>query len=209
MFDKIEDYKKANVLAHTIDVIEGGAKYTNDKADNGGATRYGIIEVTAKEYQSIWKNYNWDGNMRTLPRNLALYICEDKFWKRLNLDRVEKLCPITSAVMFDIAYNVGHSRLATWAQEIINAHNNVGTLYPNIDTDGSFGNTSVSMLEKFVSIRGLEGIKNFTYALTCFQTTHYYNLAKAKESQEKWLYGWSERAGNSLEQYLPLFLKMK
>ncbi|MEX5591133.1 hypothetical protein, partial [Pseudomonas urmiensis] len=77
--------------------------------------------------------------MKTMPRELALYVCEDMFWKPMCLDEVEAICPITSGVMFDIAYNMGMPTVSMWLQQILNAHNNVGTLYADITADGNIG----------------------------------------------------------------------
>ena len=209
MFSKIEDYSKASVLAHTIDVVEGGSKFTDDKDDNGGATRYGVTQRTAYKYPHLFKKFNWNGDMRKLPREFALFVCEDMFWDKLMLDEVEKICPITSGVSFDIAYNMGWKLVGSWIQEILNANNNKQRLYKDIAVDGYVGAKTIDTLKAFYDARGMDGIANLTYALTGFQTRRYYDIVKNNEKQEKWLYGWSDRAGNSLESYVPLFLKLK
>lgn len=209
MFGSISDYSKDNVLAHTIDVVEGGSVYTNDKDDNGGECRYGVTKKTALVFKSQWPRFSWDGDMRTMPREFALLVCKSMFWDNLRLDHIEKICPITSAVAFDIAYNMGTSRVGKWIQEILNANNNMGTLYPDISVDGAVGFKTLNALDMFYAKRGIDGISNLTYALTAFQTRKYYSIVSKNERQEKWLYGWSDRAGNSIESYLPIFLKMK
>lgn len=209
MVPDISSYLKKAVMAHTVDIVEGGDKYTEDKDDNGGATRWGVIQKTALKYKSAWGKFNWDGNMRTMPREFAIYVCEAEFWTPMSLDEIEAICPILSGVMFDIAYNMGVGRVAPWLQEILNAQNNSGTLYPDIAVDGKIGKGTINALKAFYKHRGIKGISRLTYAITAFQTRFYYDIVKNKESQEKWMYGWAGRAGNSYETYVPLFLKLQ
>lgn len=58
--------------------VEGG--YSNDKADKGGKTKYGIIEVEARKY-------GYQGDMKNLTKEIAEDIYKNKYYLSNNLDR--------------------------------------------------------------------------------------------------------------------------
>ena len=70
VFDKIFEY---------ILMVEGG--YSNDKADKGGKTKYGIIEVEARKY-------GYKGDMKDLTKEIAEDIYKNKYYLSNNLDKM-------------------------------------------------------------------------------------------------------------------------
>ena len=79
---------------------EGG--YSDNAADPGGKTRFGITETVAREA-------GYQGDMRNLPLDLAKQIYKDKYW-------VEALPPDVRYVVFDAAVNSGPAQAAKWLQ---------------------------------------------------------------------------------------------
>ena len=71
VFDKIFEY---------ILMVEGG--YSNDKADKGGKTKYGIIEVEARKY-------GYKGDMKDLTKEIAEDIYKNKYYLSNNLDKIK------------------------------------------------------------------------------------------------------------------------
>ena len=71
VFDKIFEY---------ILMVEGG--YSNDKADKGGKTKYGIIEVEARKY-------GYKGDMKDLTKDIAEDIYKNKYYLSNNLDKIK------------------------------------------------------------------------------------------------------------------------
>ena len=66
------------VLAHTL---ESEGLFSDDAADSGGATMYGITESVAR------KN-GYDGDMRDLPLEKAKEIYHRQYWVEPGYDRV-------------------------------------------------------------------------------------------------------------------------
>ena len=60
--------------------VEGG--YSNDKADKGGKTKYGIIEVEARKY-------GYKGDMKDLTKDIAKDIYKNKYYLSNNLDKIK------------------------------------------------------------------------------------------------------------------------
>ena len=60
--------------------VEGG--YSNDKADKGGKTKYGIIEVEARKY-------GYKGDMKDLTKDVAEDIYKNKYYLSNNLDKIK------------------------------------------------------------------------------------------------------------------------
>ena len=71
VFNKIFEY----ILS-----VEGG--YSNDKADKGGKTKYGIIEVEARKY-------GYKGDMKDLSKEIAEDIYKNKYYLSNNLDKIK------------------------------------------------------------------------------------------------------------------------
>ena len=71
VFNKIFEY----ILS-----VEGG--YSNDKADKGGKTKYGIIEVEARKY-------GYKGDMKDLSKDVAEDIYKNKYYLSNNLDKIK------------------------------------------------------------------------------------------------------------------------
>lgn len=60
---------------------EGG--YTNDAADPGGPTNWGITIADARMY---WKKDATAADVKAMPRAIAVDIYRDKYWAKMNCD---------------------------------------------------------------------------------------------------------------------------
>ena len=69
-----------NSIFEYILSVEGG--YSNDKADKGGKTKYGIIEVEARKY-------GYKGDMKDLTKDIAKDIYKNKYYLSNNLDKIK------------------------------------------------------------------------------------------------------------------------
>ena len=68
-----------SIFEYILDV-EGG--YSNDKADKGGKTKYGIIEAEARKY-------GYKGDMKDLSKEIAEDIYKNKYYLSNNLDKIK------------------------------------------------------------------------------------------------------------------------
>ena len=101
---------------------EGGA-FTNDPADPGGATRYGVSYRFLKDLPMRYADTDGDGvktwrDVLYLDFEDARQIYHDFFWTPLLCDVLpEKI----AFVMFDTAVNCGKSRSIKWLQQLVGA----------------------------------------------------------------------------------------
>jgi len=97
-----------NLFVNQILVNEGG--YTNNAADKGGETKYGITAATAK-------SNGYTGSISELPQNVAINIYRLNYWAKIKGDELPKK---TAFLAFDFAVNAGTARAAVQLQAAIN-----------------------------------------------------------------------------------------
>lgn len=176
---------KQKAIAEVID-REGGSKYTNRPADLGGPTRWGVTHTKAKEV------VGYTGDMRDFPYELAYKVYEH-IWNRLRCDDICTHSSRLGLFVFDYGVNSGEYRSALCLQQLLNALNNRGRLYPDIKADGIMGTKSLRSLISYKQERGQRGLHVLCTAFNSERMTFCVNLAKRREEQEENLYGWLVR----------------
>jgi lysozyme family protein len=172
---------KTILINDLIDNKEGG--FVNNKKDSGGATKYGITEAVARAN-------GYTGNMKDLPRELAVSIYEKEYWKPLNLDLIAIISPMVAEELFDTSVNCGIGTAAQWFQLVLNAFNRQGIYYPDLIVDGKVGKFTVNCFKDYMNHRAhLRGEKVMLKALNCLQGAHYIKLAALREKDKEFVYG--------------------
>ena len=177
---KIPDYDRA--LAHVLG-IEGG--FSDDPADRGGATNFGITEAVARRS-------GYEGPMDALPIEVAKRIYLAKYWahQRLPCERIAEWHYPAALELFDTAVNMGVGWAARFFQHALNAMNRNGTLYPDLKVDGWAGQTTLDCLEHLPS--GLD--KNvLVKMLDSQQGARYLAIMDKRPTQEKFARGWFDK----------------
>lgn len=103
---------------------EGG--YSNNPADPGGETMWGITARVARKH-------GYDGAMRDLPLSVARAIAKAEYWDAV---RGDELDPQLAFQVFDGAYNSGTSRAITWLQQAA-----------GVTADGAFGPATMKAVQ--------------------------------------------------------------
>lgn len=80
--------------------------YSNNPADPGGETMYGITKRVA-----VANGYT--GDMKALPLDLAKAIARESYWTPCGCDQID---PNLAFQVFDAAYNSGVAQAARWLQ---------------------------------------------------------------------------------------------
>lgn len=162
--------------------VEGD--FSNEANDNGGATRFGITENTARAY-------GYAGDMRALPFSTAAAIYRQGYWDVIRLDDVDQVSAILSLELFNIAVNMDPHVAATFLQRCLNSFNKRGSIYRDIVADGRVGDQTIAALNGFNAYRGAEGIDTvLPRAISCLQGARYIKIAENDEKQETFVYGW-------------------
>lgn len=166
---------------------EGG--YGANPADRGGATCWGITEAVARQQ-------GYDGDMRGLPRGVAVEIYRRLYWLRPGLDAVAARAPDIAAELFDSGVNMGPGVAIGFLQRALNALNRGASDYPDMPVDGRLGPATLAALDGFLARRKPGGAAVLLKAIEALRGERYVALAEARPANEAFLYGWlSNRIG--------------
>jgi len=160
---------------------EGG--YSNNPADRGGPTRWGVTEKTARAH-------GYTGDMRNLPRETALAIYDADYWTGPRFDHVHAISPRIAEELCDTGVNMGPAVQSAMLQRWLNVLNLKATLYPDLSADGQIGPRTLNALRAFLAKRGAEGEAVLLKGLNCSQGARYLELAEQRPDNETFLYGW-------------------
>ena len=168
VFDKIFEY---------ILMVEGG--YSNDKADKGGKTKYGIIEVEARKY-------GYKGDMKDLTKDIAEDIYKNKYYLSNNLDKIKDKRVALS--IEDWTINSGN-----WGTK--KAQQTVNILKGDIlVVDGILGEKSIQAINSI-------NPEMFLTQYHDLQRKFYHAIVNSNSSQSVFLKGWLNRVARK-EEYI-------
>ena len=149
--------------------VEGG--YSNDKADKGGKTKYGIIEVEARKY-------GYQGDMKNLTKEIAEDIYKNKYYLSNNLDKIkDKRVALSIA---DWTINSGSWGLKK-AQQVVNILK--GDI---LVVDGRIGEKSIEAINSI-------NPEMFLTQYHDLQRKFYHAIVNSNSSQSVFLKGWLNR----------------
>ena len=160
---------------------EGG--YSNNPADSGGETIWGITLATARAN-------GYSGPMRSMPRASAVAIYKKEFFVKPGFDAVCMMNDRIAAELYDSGVNCGPKTAIIWLQTALNVLNRNGQDYPDITADGDIGPRTLSTLKTFLRLRKLEGEIVLLKILNTLQGAHYIELAQRREKDEAFIFGW-------------------
>lgn len=182
----------ARVRKYIDDLIKIEGDYVDHPSDRGGPTRWGITEFVARAA-------GYTGDMRELPRELAADIYLAQYWLDPGFDQIEEIDPIVAVELFDTGVNMGPSVASTFLQEALNSLNERGKAWPDLKVDGAAGRLTREALRAYYKRRGpVPACTVLMRLLDAQQAVRYMSLAKARETQEDFMFGWvSHRIGGN------------
>ena len=187
------------------DKVNVEAGYVNDPRDSGGETNHGITFATSREWKSLWAKYNWNGDMRTLPEELAVEMYVKGWWEKMHLDVIHEFSPLIADKLFDFGINAGRGRAMLALQRWLTINNLNGKKYEDLTTDGLYGPATARALKAYIDWRGELGIKNLLASILCSQGEHYQGLAERRQKDEAFIYGWfTHRITADMQEYYSL-----
>ncbi len=153
---------------------EGG--FSDHPNDAGGQTRFGITEKVAKEW-------GYKGEMKELPLGIAKAIYKEKYWDKLNLDKINH--QIIAEISFDMGVNMGIGTAGKYLQTAYNF-----TTKENLKVDGVIGSKTLNVIN---SVKDKRTIEFITLGLITVAGKHYIELCEKNEAYEVFLLGWLRR----------------
>ncbi len=172
---------RIEALIEGILAREGGAKFTDDPSDAGGATRWGVTEQVARAAGYV-------GPMADLPREVAVEIYRSRY-----VAPFEAVLAVSERIgeeLVDTEVNLPPGVAGAWLQRWLNAFNKGGTLWPDLAVDGRAGPTTASALKVYLVHRGEAGEAVLLWALNCSQGAYYLERAEKRAQNEDFVYGW-------------------
>lgn len=169
-----------NAFEHVVGV-EGG--YSNNPADSGGPTKFGITERVARDF-------GYRGDMRDLPVEIAKRIYKDRYWDLLRLDAVANISVSTAEELFDTAVNLGVATAGKFLQRALNAFNHCGSDYADVVIDGLVGPATIEALRVYTSKWGKDAELIILRVLNGLQVAHYIDLVERRPKDEAFIRGW-------------------
>ena len=184
--------------------VEGG--WVKDPNDLGGETIWGITKVTAyeDEYRHLWQQFNWNGDMKTMPKEMAYAIYKQGWWDRMNLDEVAEYSWPLAERLFDFAINAGRKNCAQSFQMVLNSLNRQQKLWSDINPLGTIiGPMTIKALDD--SVRTFKNdphyIQQLCMLMFSMQNYHYVNISLARSANEEFTKGWVNRVYRDFYNY--------
>jgi lysozyme family protein len=160
---------------------EGG--YTNNPADKGGETFWGITEYTARAY-------GYKDAMHFMSRAQAAAIYKSRYWIAPKFDQVEAIDSSLAEKLLDIGVNMGQATGVKFLQRALNVLNQQGKTYPDMTVDGGIGPMTLAAINALYALRGSEGRRVLLAMVAAQQSVRYIEIAEANPSQEVFEFGW-------------------
>lgn len=181
--------------------IEAG--YVNHGDDLGKATKHGITYKTSRDHMELWCLYGWDGDMRTLPIELAYHIYYVSWWRRMKLDHIAKISVELAEIMFDWGINGGRRRAAKYFQMILTTHNKKGKFYPNIKVDGAIGKLTIDAFDAYLLLPYKDVIEKLIFLMHSGRSHRFVEISyeRPDEANESFTNGWTDRAFNEMKSH--------
>lgn len=160
---------------------EGG--YSNNPADAGGETMWGITSAVARAF-------GYFGPMAQMPRDTAVAIYTARYWTQPKFDQVQAVDADIAEKLLDIGVNMGQATGVKFMQRALNVLNQQGRTYPDISVDGGIGPMSIAAMRTFITLRGDDGRRVLLGMIAAQQSVRYIEIAESNPSQETFEYGW-------------------
>lgn len=171
-------------IATGVFVVEGG--YSNNPADPGGETNYGVTVAVAR-------SHGYSGPMREMPKETAQQIYIGSYVEGPGFHRVVAISPAVGEKLVDAGVNAGTGRSARWFQRALNQLSRGGADFPEVAVDGQIGAQTLAAYRALEGKRGrVKACELVIKLLDTQQGTHYMSLDKPD-----FIVGWADhRLGN-------------
>ncbi|SEM78941.1 Predicted Peptidoglycan domain-containing protein [Syntrophus gentianae] len=153
--------------------------YSDDPADRGGKTNWGITEATLKD--ACTRGIVPTRDVASLSKDQARLIYKAEYWDALKLDSV--ISPAIVAEIFDTEVNMGRSAAVKIIQEALNY------LGESLAVDGVMGMKTLAALNKWSS----KDERALFVCLNGFQFMRYVGIVEMNASQKRFSRGWTKR----------------
>jgi lysozyme family protein len=164
-------------------VIGREGRFTNNPADPGGPTMWGITERVARKH-------GYAGPMNALPRQTAKDIYFSEYVVGPGFAAVMPLSEVVAEELVDTGVNMGPAVASIFFQKALNTFNNQGGDYADVKVDGDVGPATVAAFRSLLAKRGHDGEIVMLRALNALQGEHYISIGANRPASEAFEFGW-------------------
>lgn len=171
-------------LDEKIDALIGREDgYSNNPADAGGETMWGITVAVARAF-------GYTGAMRDMQRSTAVQIYRSRYWLQPKFDLVDAVSPALANRLFDVGVNAGQATGVRFLQRALNVRNQNQRAFADIAVDGGLGAMTMSALKAFLAARGADGHRVLLGMVAAQQSVYYIECAEKRMENETFECGW-------------------
>lgn len=167
--------------------IEGG--YSNNPADAGGETIWGITAVVAAQY-------GYTGPMAAMTRDQAIAIYRPRNWTDPGFDQAALISAPVADFLLDTGINMGIATAGLFLQRLLNVLCNNGQDFARLPMTGVVGPQTRAALFAFLKKRGAVGEAVLLSALKGLRDARYIDLAEQSAADQTFEFGWLQRVFN-------------
>ena len=172
------------VRALIAGIIEREGDFVNHPDDRGGPTRWGITERVARLN-------GYTGPMEDYPRADAELVYLREYYHGPGFDRVAEINQQIAIELTDTGVLMGPATAAKFFQRCLNAFNQQGDWYADVEVDGYLGDAELVALQAYLLRRKVpEGVNVMLAALNCLQGARMIEITEARSRSESHVYGW-------------------
>lgn len=164
-------------------VIGREGRYSDNPADVGGKTMWGITERVARAN-------GYAGPMRDMPRDAARNIYFSQYVQKPGFAAVMAVNDAIAEELVDTGVNMGTATASLFLQQALNTFNNQGADYPDLKVDGDVGPATISALKALLAKRGADGVTVMLRALNALQGERYITIGAGRPANEAFEFGW-------------------
>jgi lysozyme family protein len=164
-------------------VIGREGHFTNNPADPGGPTMWGITERVARAN-------GYTGPMSALPRDKAKDIYFSQYVTKPGFAAIIPLSAAIAEELVDTGVNMGPAVASIFLQKALNTFNNQGRDYLDLKVDGDVGPATIGALKALLAHRGHDGEVVMLRALNALQGEHYISIGANRPASEAFEFGW-------------------
>lgn len=164
-------------------VIQREGSYSNNPADKGGETMWGITMPVARAN-------GYMRAMRDMPRDVAARIYLEKYVNAPGFVRIVALNAAIGEKLVDAGVNCGPALPGPWLQRILNVLNRQEKLFPDLVVDGVLGPATQAALLYILRQRGKDGETIILRALNSLHGAYYFEITEKREANEEFFAGW-------------------
>lgn len=164
---------------------EGWDTETNDPADSGGPTKWGITQTSLNRVRAFHRHL--PASISDLTLNDAVFIYELDYLTNPRIDEIVEQNDTIGELVFDFAVLAGPVTSVRLLQRALNVLNYEQRRWPDQKVDGLVGPATLGALRLS---RTAGYLKDVAYTVAVLQTSYLIELAERRSKDERFIVGW-------------------